>query len=392
MASGASLSPSSQSTSTTWTSRLKSSASAAAARVASLPPVTLAFSTLLVASHVVRLSLRIPVLAWCLDVKRVLKKGQLWRLATSPLDHVGVFHLLFNLWALVPCAEERERERRDGGPGVLSLELSFLTLASGVLFVGGGEALHDLLDDASISGGGGRTIKIDFPRPACAAGASGIAFGLINAAAGSPGAPARIDVGGLSAPGRVRPWMLALAVQLMVPEASLAGHVAGLLTGEAVSWARRNAGARERVSRAGRKLEEGVASLFAAVASGLGCLPRLARSGGGGGGSGGGGIGASLLPVVVAGGGGDGDSNNSDGRGGGLAARLAALFGGRRTRGGGWQPVPGEEAPRGRTTGGGGVGGGETTTTTTMSPAEAARAAAEARAAAAASSASASSK
>lgn len=335
--------------------------------------MTLLFSAALVLAHVVRLALRVPILAWCLDVKRVLKKKEAWRLFTSPLDHVGLFHLLFNLWALTPAAEERER---DAGPGVLSLELLFLTLASGALFVGGGEILHDLLDDVRVFGG---STKLEFPRPACAAGASGIAFGLINAAAGSPGAPPRFDLGGFSVPGRLRPWALAVAVQLMVPEVSLAGHAAGLVTGEAVSWARRDPTVREKVSRAGAAVER----VFASVVPGR-------RRGGGGAGIGIG-IGASLLPVISGGGGdnGDGsDGSSSSGRGRSLGARLAALFGGgrRRSGGGGWQAVPGEEPPRGRTTGGGAAEGGEATTPA-MSPAEAAKAAAEARAAAAAASA-----
>ena len=211
-----------ESSTSTSSNPFSSFLSSASAQLASLPPVTLAFTALLVAAHVLRLALGIGVLAWCLDVRLVLKKVQLWRLLSAPLTHLGVLHLLFNAWAIIPVASDRERE---AGSGVLLLELLFLALSSGLVFVLGGEGVHDFFDEVV------DFLKIEVPRPACAAGASGIALGLLSAAAGSPGAPSRFDVAGFSLPGRLRPWLLAAAVQLLVPEVSLAGHVSGLLCG-----------------------------------------------------------------------------------------------------------------------------------------------------------------
>lgn len=332
-----------------FSSRAADAFSSASARLAAVPPVTLAFTALLVLAHVLRLSLGVGVLAWCLDVRRVIKRRELWRALSGLLCHVGIVHLLFNAWAIVPAASDRERE---AGSGVLILELLFLALASGAAFVLGGEGAHDLLDEKVEALG-----RFRVPRPACAAGASGVALGLLAAAAGSPGAPARFDLGGLSLPGRLRPWLLAAAVQLLVPEVSLAGHVSGLLCGEAVGCARRSGAARERIGRAGAAVDGLLRAPLAMVRS----LGAGAASGGGGGGVG---VGASLLPV----------SSGESGSGGtGLGARFSALFKSRRRSG--WQALPGDEAaPRGRTTG----------TARTMTAAEAARAAAEARAAAAA--------
>lgn len=344
MASGASFS-----------SRAAGALSSAWSHVASLPPVTLGFTALLVLAHVLRLILRIGVLAWCLDVRYVIKKHQLWRLLSGVFTHLGVFHLMLNAWGITLVAADRERE---AGSGVLLLELVFLALSSGAAFVLGGEGIHDLLDEIKAL-----NIKIEVPRPACAAGASGVALGLLAAAAGSPGAPGRFDFGGFSLPGRLRPWLLAAAIQLMVPEVSLAGHVSGLLCGEVVGWARRSASARERVGRAGGAVD-GLLRAPVALARSLG--GRAASDGG---------VGASLLPVS-----GGGENSSNDKRG--LGARFAALFKGRGRSG--WQALAGDEAaPRGRTTG-------TAATTTeraaaaTMTAAEAARAAAEARAAAAA--------
>ena len=328
------------STSSSFSSRLSALASSASARLAALPPVTLALTATLAVAHVLRLALGIGVAAWCLDVRLVIKKLQLWRVLSGPLAHVGLVHLAFNAWAIVPAASDRELE---AGPGVLLLELAFLVLASGAAFVVGGEGVHDLSDEVGFL----KRAVGEVPRPACAAGASGVALGLLSAAAGSPGAPARFDLGGFSLPGRLRPWLLALAIQVLVPAVSLAGHLSGLLCGEALGAMRRSAAMRERVARAG----------------------------------------ASLLPV--SGGGGESGSGRNDG---GLGARFAALLKGlrgRRSGGGGWQPLPGDEAapPRGRTTGTAATaaaGAAAPAITTTMTAAEAARAAAEARAAAAA--------
>ena len=347
--------------SSSFSSRLSALASSAHARLVAHPPLTLALAATLALAHALRLGLGIGVLAWCLDVRLVVKKLQLWRLLTGPIAHVGLVHLLFNAWAIVPAASDRELE---AGAGVLLLELVFLILASGAAFVVGGEFAHDLSEDVGFL----KKIIGEIPRPACAAGASGVALGLLSAAAGSPGAPARFDVGGFLLPGRLRPWLLALAIQLLVPEVSLAGHLSGLACGEVVGAARRSAQVREAVARAGARVE-------GALRAPLGLLRRgsawtAAASGGGGGGGGGGGVGASLLLPVSS-------ENSTTGNNGGLGARFAALFKGRR-RGGGWQALPGDEAPRGRTT------GTTTAAATTMTAAEAARAAAEARAAAAA--------
>lgn len=305
------------------------------------------------------------MLAWCLDVRLVLKKVQLWRLLSAPLTHLGVLHLLFNAWAIIPVASDRERE---AGSGVLLLELLFLALSSGLVFVLGGEGVHDFFDEVV------DFLKIEVPRPACAAGASGIALGLLSAAAGSPGAPSRFDVAGFSLPGRLRPWLLAAAVQLLVPEVSLAGHVSGLLCGEVVGAARRSAAAREKVAQAGGVVD---GLLRAPLGLARRVLSGVVGGGRGGGVGGGGGVGASLLPVSNGGGGESGSSTRS------LGSRFAALFEGRR-RGGGWQALPGEETPRGRTTGTAAGEAAAGAAETTMSAAEAARAAAEARAAAAA--------
>lgn len=327
--------------SSSFSSRLSALASSASAFSTALPPVTLALTVALALAHLLRLALGLGVLAWCLDVRLVIKKLQLWRLATAPLAHVGVVHLLFNAWAIVPAASERELE---AGAHVLLLELAFLVLASGLAFVFGGEVIHDLSDEIGFLK---KTIG-EVPRPACAAGASGVALGLLSAAAGSPGAPARFDLAGFSLPGRLRPWLLALAIQILVPEVSLAGHLSGLACGEVLGAVRR------------RRNGGGAAGQASWVAR--------AR--------------ASLLPVT---------SSSSGGENEGLGARFAALFKGlargRRGGGGGWQSLPGDEAapPRGRTTGtAAGAGAAPAAVTTTMTAAEAARAAAEARAAAAA--------
>jgi hypothetical protein len=70
---------------------------------------------------------------------------------------------------------------------------------------------------------------------ACALGFSGVVFGLMVIEAAADGAPTRVLFGRLPVPAPLLPWATMAVIQVLVPGASLLGHLAGLLAGEA--WA-----------------------------------------------------------------------------------------------------------------------------------------------------------
>ena len=86
-------------------------ANAARAWFSSLPAVTRATVATLILTHAARVVVGRPAVAsLCLGAVRGLRAP--YRLFSAPLTHLGLAHLAFNSWALVPSAGRRERGRR----------------------------------------------------------------------------------------------------------------------------------------------------------------------------------------------------------------------------------------------------------------------------------------
>lgn len=202
-----------------------------------------------------------------------------WRLLTGHFWHAGILHLALNLTALVPTASGLER-------GMGSVRFAHMLL----VLVVAQDLLHIALAYGarwgflSASGrGGGKCVGLaragvpahasapsrprraarpprrrpprphPAPRPpraappslppsilgsaarACAAGCSGVVFALMVVENAALGGATRSVFGVVDVPAPLLPWALMALVQLVVPRASLLGHLAGLLAGEA--WA-----------------------------------------------------------------------------------------------------------------------------------------------------------
>jgi len=168
-----------------------------------------------------------------------------------------------------------------------SLERSVGTVAFAyvtILFAVLGGGVHAL---AGAAAGHGRQLE-------CAAGLSGVLFALIVVDSHLTSAPTRSLFGVLSVPTRWYPLALLGVLQLLLPTASVAGHLSGVLVGYAFVWGWLN---RLLLSPAGLSALERARCCASCVArpafilsSGLpemlgGGPPRWAAAAGGGGGA-----------------------------------------------------------------------------------------------------------
>jgi hypothetical protein len=275
---------------------------------------------------------------------------------TAPLFHNGFLHLALNMSAWVPLSSSLERL-------VGSVQFVHLTL----LFAALGGGLHALAGASAV-----RATE-SLPRE-CAVGLSGVIFSLVVVDSHLSPAQSRSLFGVVQVPTRYYPLALLALLQLLLPSASLLGHLSGVLVGYAYAWGWLNwavlppsvVGLLERARCA--------ASLVARpnfiLAAGLpdphgGGLPRWITAPGAGGGGGDGGVAwrppawlsrawaqasaAAGMPAAAGGSGGGG----AGGAGGNTAG--ADTFGGRgRTLGG----TPGARPPWAAGGGGGSGGGG----------------------------------
>lgn len=145
-----------------------------------------------------------------------------WTAAVAQLVHFDAGHLALNLvalWQLAPACEAR-------GGGQLSAFLwtsaQLLTL-SGALFVGG-------LFVAA------RRFGVARAEAARAVGYSAVLFGWMSLLAAEAGAGASFRLlGFLKIPALFSPLLLVLATSVLIPNASLAGHLAGYFAGLVVA-------------------------------------------------------------------------------------------------------------------------------------------------------------
>lgn len=140
-----------------------------------------------------------------------------WRLLTAPFMHAGLLHVALNMSAWVPLGSSLERL-------VGTVQFAHLTLVFAAL----GGLIHALAG-ALVSGGGGRAHE-------CAVGLSGVLFSLIVVDSHLTPAATRTLFGFVSVPTRWYPLALLALLQLLLPNASVLGHLSGVLVGYAFIW------------------------------------------------------------------------------------------------------------------------------------------------------------
>ncbi|PNW84429.1 hypothetical protein CHLRE_03g144727v5 [Chlamydomonas reinhardtii] len=204
-----------------------------------LPPVTLA----LTAAAVWRFLNPVMLREWCLSPYCVVERREVGRLWRSGLVHLDAPHLLSNLAALIPdCAAlERQHQRQHqqagargggggGGGGVegallpaaaFAADVAVLAGLSSGLFVVWAVAERQLLRRPGTYYAVG------------AVGLSSLAFALQVVRGEARGPGARVWLLGLPVPA-AHAWLAQLALtHVTAPDASFAGHVAGVLAGVA---------------------------------------------------------------------------------------------------------------------------------------------------------------
>lgn len=157
------------------------------------------------------------------------------RLFSWTFFHFDLLHLLMNMLAFVPLGSLLER--RIGTWQSVHLFFVGFPVVSGLLYFG-------------LSWIGGTLFSLQWlqgPLYSCVAGLSGPIFSLIvvdslssyydhqRDGSGSGGGPQRMILF-FTVPALYYPWALLLFIQFLIPQASLLGHLMGMITGYLYCW------------------------------------------------------------------------------------------------------------------------------------------------------------
>ncbi|BFI29677.1 rhomboid-related protein 4 [Marchantia polymorpha subsp. ruderalis] len=158
----------------------------------------------------------------CLLPYQVVARFQVYRLYTSVVFHASIFHVVFNMLALVPIGSGLERIMGS----VRFLHIIFLLATSnGVIHIGLAYlAAHNpvyIYPDLSVE---------------CGIGFSGVIFALIVIETSLSGTQNRSIFGFFTVPAKMYPWALLFLFQLLMPSVSLLGHLSGILSGFAYTF------------------------------------------------------------------------------------------------------------------------------------------------------------
>merc|ERR1719150_1544116 len=178
----------------------------------SLPPVTLGLIIMQVAVY-----LQLMVLPrLCLAGEAEWEGGEWIRLIIPALRHTNVFHLYYNMISL--AWKGLSLERRLGSPKFF-LTISILTITSSMFYVLLALVGSELLEDYSIM-------------RQCAIGFSGVLFALkVVNSHHSHREEETPSFFGFFVPVRQAMWGELLVIQIVVPNSSFLGHLAGILAG-----------------------------------------------------------------------------------------------------------------------------------------------------------------
>ena len=152
----------------------------------------------------------------CLSAQAVLKWREYERLVLSAFEHADDLHLYYNMLSFL--SKGRTLERHFGSPYFAYL-LSVFTVLTSATYVGLEVLLSELLHDKQ-------------HYKTCAIGFSGVIFAL-KVLTTSYWESGHRRYFGIRVPGKYAVWVELIAIQLMVPNTSFVGHLAGILVGVA---------------------------------------------------------------------------------------------------------------------------------------------------------------
>lgn len=160
------------------------------------------------------------VRAVCLSPVAAITSFEIYRFVTAPFFHAGFFHIGFNMlaWFFLGRDFERLVGTLAASYTVFLLIIPFMSLIYCVVpFV--------------IDAVAGTNFRYE-----CAVGFSGVLFSLLVINVHTSMAEFISVCGLFDMPSRWYPWFLAAVLQLLSPNLSLMGHVAGILVGNAVVY------------------------------------------------------------------------------------------------------------------------------------------------------------
>lgn len=152
--------------------------------------------------------------AVCLSAQAVLSWREYERLVLSALEHADDIHLYYNMLSFL--AKGRTLEKHFGSPYFAYL-LSVFTVLTSLTYVGLEVALTELFNDRQYY-------------KTCAIGFSGVIFAL-KVLTTTYWETGHRRYFGIRVSGKYAVWLELLSIQLMVPNASFVGHLAGILVG-----------------------------------------------------------------------------------------------------------------------------------------------------------------
>ncbi|KAG5553255.1 hypothetical protein RHGRI_011198 [Rhododendron griersonianum] len=152
----------------------------------------------------------------------VISRFQVYRIFTSIVFHGSLLHVLFNMMALVPLGSELERVMGS----VRLLYMIILLAASNAVF-------HLLI---ALLAAHNPFHSYQYLMDECAIGFSGILFSMIVIETSLSGVQYRSVFGLFNVPAKWYAWILLVVFQLLMTNASLLGHLCGILSGFAYSY------------------------------------------------------------------------------------------------------------------------------------------------------------
>lgn len=173
---------------------------------------------------VVVLLFRPNVVSTCLLPQKVLTSLQPQRLFLYPFVHVGFFHILLNMLAWMTMA--KDFEHTVGTLPALYTVLVLLIPCNTILMTASAYVVDFVF-------------RTSF-RTNCTVGLSGVLFSILVVNLRLSGQSHASFFGFFPIPIHIYPYILALLIQLLFPGSSIIGHVAGILSGTALThgWLR----------------------------------------------------------------------------------------------------------------------------------------------------------
>jgi rhomboid domain-containing protein 1 len=183
-----------------------------------LPPITLLFIGLNVTFYLELLEdLAFSLNTVCLSVSSILEDKQWLRIIFSPFFHVDDWHLYYNMVSF--CIKGRSLEKRYGSYYFSVLLLVFSISCSLAYILIEYVAAYFIFKNYSLLN-------------SCAVGFSGVIFALkVLTTHHLQSGTIYTLKGSLSVPSKYAYWFELIAISILTPNASFAGHLAGVLVG-----------------------------------------------------------------------------------------------------------------------------------------------------------------